>query len=95
MSVYHYRLIHTQLTIEGKRKQKKKSKVIKAYDSIFFSILSPCLFEIFGWFICALLRAGSRLMASEQVGKEAGGLLTLLGLGPLVLCQSQLALNLI
>lgn len=47
MSVYHYQLIHIQLTIEGKRKQ-KKSKVIKAYNSNFFPFFPPACLKCLG-----------------------------------------------
>lgn len=61
MSVYH-QLIHIQLTTERKRKQ-KKSEVIKAYNTIvfLFFVCFPCLSEIFGWFVCALLQADSQV----------------------------------
>lgn len=46
-----------------KEKKTKKSEVIKAYNTIvfLFFVCFPCLSEIFGWFVCALLQADSQV----------------------------------
>lgn len=75
MSVYHYQLIHIQLTIEREKKtkqKKKKTKVIKAYNSIFFPFFPPaCLNFLGGLSVLRWLPGDSRLMASKQIGEEA------------------------